>query len=569
MVSVNADLWPHQQKLVARGTFDLINRQAVPLSEVHLRMRVRDTKWIALSVSGARLAKDYPAFQYRIYRFARPLVPGATARVAFTTVYQQVGFRNGGNDTRVVDNGTWVDNIALLPTIGMDRERLLHDPAARRRNGLPPELHPAKLEDLAATRFNIFHSDWVKTDITLTTDAAQTPVAPGTKLIDTIKGGRRTARFISEVPIQNFFSFQSARYVERHLRHNGVDLAVYYDAQHAWNVDRMLADSAHALDTYQSDFGPYQFSHMRIVEFPNYVTGAVSYAGTFPYSEGLGFIANLSRPGSIDYIQQGVGHELAHQYWGNQAVPAAMQGASMLDESLAQYSAHIVMEKFAGRDQARRFLQAELDQYLFFRGAGVTAEVPLARVEGADSIAYQKGPVVLYRLRNVLGSDRVNAALRRYLDRFRFRSAPYPRSLDLIAEFRRGASPAENQLITDLFEKITLYDIRTTAAHVRSMGDGRYETTLTVEAHKYYGGGSGKETEAPLAEGIDYGLFKAGPGRGALAPNDVLAVRRMPVRSGIQQIKIVSVAKPTYGGADPYHLLIDRNSEDNIIPVAE
>lgn len=567
-VEVKADLWPDQRKLVTSGTLELINRQAVPLSEVHLRMRSRDTKWTALTVSGATLAKAYPAFQYRIYRFNTPLAPGAVARVAFTTVRHQTGFRNDGNDVAVVGNGTFVESLEVLPAVGMDRHRLLSDPAKRRKYGLRAELRPAKLEDLSATRFSHLHGDWAKTDITLTTDADQTPIAPGLKVADSMTNGRRTARFVSELPIQNFFSLQSARYQERRVQHGGVDLAVYYDAQHPQNVERMLAASARALDVYRAAFGPYQFRHARIVEFPAYRAAAQSFAGTFPYSEGFGFIADVSDNSRLDVTSQVVAHELAHQWWGNQAASADMQGATMLTETLAQYSALMVMEKTTGRDDVRRYLKHELSTYLALRGSEALEEVPLVRVENQPYIHYQKGELAMFRLKDVLGEDRVNAALRRYIGRFRFRSAPYPRSLDLIAEFRKGASAAENLLITDLFEKITLYDIKTRATSVRKVRNGRYETTLIVEAHKYHVDGRGRETEVPLAEGIDFGLFTAIPGWGPLHAREVLALQRLEVRSGTQRIKLVTAAKPVYAGADPYNFLIDRNSDDNVRAVA-
>lgn len=565
MVRVKAELWPHQQKLVTNGTLDLVNRQTVPLTEVHLRMRSRDTKWTALAVSGATLAKDYPGFQYRIYRFAKPLAPGAVVRIAFTTVRHQIGFRNDDNDVRVVENGTFVNNFELLPTVGMDRLGLVQDPNTRRKYALPAELRPARVEDPSATRYNRLHSDWVGTDITLTTDADQTPIAPGTKIADSMTNGRRTARFVSEAPMLNFFSIQSARYQVRQIRHEGVDLAVYYDARHSRNVDRMLAASAHALDAYRSAFGPYQFRHARIVEFPAYRRGAQSFAGTFPYSEGLGFIADFRDKTMLDYVGQVVAHELAHQWWGHQAIPADMQGSSMLDEALAQYSALMVMEKTAGRDQVRRYLLHELDTYLMMRGFETAEELPLARVEDQPYVHYQKGELAMYRLRNVLGDERVNAALRRYLERFRFRSAPYPRSLDLIAEFRKSASPVENQLITDLFDKITLYDVRTTAADVRKMRDGRYETTLTVEARKYYADGKGKEREAPLAEPMSFGLFAAMPDSAPFEVQNLLTLRTIAIHSGMQRIRFITAVRPSHAGANPFNILIDRNSDDNVI----
>ncbi len=54
------------------------------------------------------------------------------------------------------------------------------------------------------------------------------------------------------------------------------------------------------------------------------------------------------------------------------------------------------------------------------------------------------------------------------------------------------------------------------------------------------------------------------PGWGPFDAKNVLALQRMEVRSGTQQIKLVTAAKPIYAGADPYNVLIDRNSDDNV-----
>jgi hypothetical protein len=215
------------------------------------------------------------------------------------------------------------------------------------------------------------------------------------------------------------------------------------------------------------------------------------------------------------------------------------------------------------------FALATMTRSMVATYVGVIALLMFWRVENQAYIAYQKGELAMFRLKEEIGAGRVDAALRRYLDRFKFRSAPFPRSVDLLAEFRKGASPAENQLITDLFEKITLYDIRTKAAAVRRLADGRYETTLTLEAHKYYADGKGRETEAPLAETIGFGLFTAMPGSGPFEAKNVLALRRLKVRAGVQQARLVTTAKPLYAGVDPYGGLIDRKSDDNITATTE
>ena len=80
----------------------------------------------------------------------------------------------------------------------------------------------AKLEDLSATAKNYIGSDWVTAKIQLTTDADQTPIAPGARVSDTTANGRRTATFVSTAPILNFFSIQSADYKVASEDHNGI-----------------------------------------------------------------------------------------------------------------------------------------------------------------------------------------------------------------------------------------------------------------------------------------------------------------------------------------------------------
>ncbi len=78
----------------------------------------------------------------------------------------------------------------------------------------------------------------------------------------------------------------------------------------------------------------------------------------------------------------------------------------------------------------------------------------------------------------------------------------------------------------------------------------------------------GKETETRLAERIEVGLFTAEPGRGAFNRQDVIRMERQPIRSGRQVLKFVTDRKPTHAGVDPYNFYIDRDSADNVVPVA-
>ena len=567
-VVLDVDLHPSEIRADVRGRYTLTNLTGQPIRDVHVRNGDRSLELLAIDLAGAQLASHDEEYGYRIYRLDRPMMPGETRDLAFRSRRQQVGFRNANADRRLVPNGTFLNNFEIAPGIGMDRFTLLQERATRRKHGLPSELRPPRLEDLSATRGSYFGGGWSTADITISTDADQTPIAPGRKVSDQVRNGRRTARFVSDAPILTFFSIQSARYAEARRRHAGVNLSVYYDPAHSWNVNRMLDALERSLDYYQANFGPYQFDQARIIEFPGYETFAQAFANTMPYSEAIGFAADNSDPDAIDYVSYVTAHELGHQYWAHQVIGARMQGATVLSETLAQYSALMVMKHTYGEDKIRRFLQFELDNYLRSRGQEGIEEQPLFRVENQGYIHYRKGSLVMYLLQERLGEAAVNRALRGLLARYRFHGAPYPRSLDLIQLLRQEATTPEQQaLITDLFERITVFDLKVDQPTAVRRPDGRWDVTVTVEAHKFYAGGRGEESEAPLNDRIEVGLFTALPGHGTFDRSNVVLMERRPIRGGRQVLRFIAARRPTHAGVDPYNFYIDRNSDDNVAPV--
>ncbi|WP_242181725.1 M1 family aminopeptidase [Sphingomonas sp. CARO-RG-8B-R24-01] len=568
-ITLDVQLHPKMRQMTARGRYRFVNDTGAPVRDLHVRLQDENTAIVSIAVPGTKLVMNDADFKYRIYRFDTPLAPGATGTLDFQTRRQTVALRANGDDTRLIANGTFLNNAQFTPKIGMNRDGLLADRVKRRKYGLPSELRKAKLEDVSAQRRNyIGDADWVNSDITVSTDAGQTPIAPGRKISDTIAGARRTARFVSPAPILAFFSVQSAAYAEKSEIADGVRLSVFYDAKHGYNVDRMLAAMKTSLGYYRANFGPYQFDYARIIEFPGYDSFAQAFAGTIPYSERIGFLADNNSPDKIDYVTYVTAHELGHQYWAHQIISADQQGGTILVETMAQYSALMVMKHLYGEDKIRRFLKYELDTYLRARGSERIEELPLDRVEDQGYIHYRKGAVVMYLLQDRLGEARVNTMLRALLAKYRFKSQPYPRSLELVNGFLGLArTPEERQLVLDLLDRITIYDLKAKTATVRTLADGTFETSLSVDAGKFYATGTGKETPAALQDHIAIGLFDQKPELGAFAAKDVIAIERRPVQSGVKTIRIVTRRKPAFAGIDPYNTYVDRNSDDNIVPV--
>ena len=575
-VELQVDLYPRQQRAQTQGSYSLENRSGAALSHFHVQLDP-DAKQYALTMDGAQLEKEYPRFGYRIYALKEPMAVGERRTLRFSNVLEQKGFKNEANQTRIVENGSFLNNFEVAPLIGVSREAFLQDRVKRRKQGLPAELRQAKLEDQQANAHHYLRhdSDWVQAHITLSTDADQTPVAPGYTVSDTTAKGRRTLVTRTEAPIHNFFSLQSARYtVKTDLWKSPsgktVDLAVYHHGPHDHNVQRMLDAMKVSLDVFSEKFSPYQFRQLRILEFPAYASFAQSFANTVPYSESIGFIQNFkeeSRDSKIDLVTYVTAHEVAHQWWAHQVIGADKQGMTMLSESFSQYGALLVMEKLYGREQIRKFLKYELDGYLRSRGGEVLEELPLYRVENQGYIHYQKGGLAMYALKEEVGEAAVNRALQKLLAQFAFKAAPYPASTDFLRILRAEVEPSQHALIADLFEKITLYDLKASAPSVQARADGKFDVRFTVQASKFYADGKGKETDAPLAENFEIGAFSAEPAKKGYGPQAVLALQRVALHSGSQEVHLVTDKAPAFVGVDPFNMRIDRNSNDNVVKV--
>jgi len=583
-VTLDVAIYPNEPRVVTRGRYVVENKTSAPLPEIHISWARGHEKrtflgpWVwgdlemeSLEIDGARPTRDLPDLHYRIFTFDRPLEPGQRAEVRFQTRRQQIGFRNTHNETRVVANGTFLDNFQVTPWVGMSRFMLLEERNTRRRYGLVSELRPPPLEDESARANTYFRhdSDWVNAEITVSSGADQVVIAPG-QLVDTrVEDGRRISRFKTESPIHHFFSIQSARYAVREDRWNDVGLAVYHHPAHDFSVDRMIRAMKASLEYYTTNFSPFQFRQLRIVEFPAYMNFAQAFPGTVPFSEAAGFIIDATDPNRVDGITYVTAHEVGHQWWAHQVIGADVQGQTVLSETLAQYSALMVMERMYGMAEIRRFLKQSLDGYLRGRGGDRIGEVPLARVENQAHIRYQKGGLVMYLLRDVMGEEAVNRALRSLIQAYAFKGPPYPTSRDLIDRLRAEAAPDQQQLITDLFERITLFDLKVTGSRATAGADGKWTVAIDVEARKLYADAKGVETEAPLDQAIDIGVFTSEPGKKGFSDEGVLFLERRPIRSGTQTITVVVDRQPRFVGVDPYNKHVDRNSNDNVVSVEE
>ena len=301
---------------------------------------------------------------------------------------------------------------------------------------------------------------------------------------------------------------------------------------------------------------------MRILEFPRYARFAQSFANTIPYSEAIGFVADLRDPKDIDFVFYVTAHEIAHQWWAHQVIGADVQGGTMIVESLAQYSALMVMEKEYGRERMRRFLKYELDSYLSSRGGELIEELPLMRVEDQPYIHYNKGSLVFYRLREEIGEANLNRALANFIRDKAFQQPPYTTTLEMLDYIRAQTPPEKQKLIDELFAKIVLYDTKVVAATSKRRANGKFDVHLQYEVQKTQSDGVGKETPLAVDDWMDIGVFARKAGE-TEQHERALYLQPLHITQNKGAVDVVVDAAPFEVGVDPYNKLIDRNPDDN------
>ena len=574
-VDLRVELHPEQNRVRVAGLLTLVNKTGVAIRDLYVVYPSRATAHAMAFGLPARLADEEPDLRWHHYVLDRALAPGAATDLRFDLGYGAKGFANGGADPVVLGNGTFLNagltpETSLVPSLGYDESGELTSDRDRKEFGLAPKPRMHDLADAVQGMHNALSrdADFIDYRAHFCTAADQLPVTSGYIEKDTVENGRRCIDYRMDAKMADIYSFVSAHYqIRRDVWHGPAgDVAIEIDYQrgHEYNLERMVAGVQDSLAYFTAHFGPYQHRIVRIIEFPRFSRAggfAESFPNTVPFNEAIGFTAKVDDrdPQDIDYPYFVTAHEVAHQWWAHQEVPANVQGAEFITESLAEYSALMVLKQKYGDAKMRRFLRYELDRYLLGRGTEQKQEQPLVRADGASYVHYQKGALALYALQDAIGEPAIDDAISAFLKRWRFTGPPYARSVDLIAEFRRVTPAALQPLIADLFETITLYDVRAVSAAARRQPDGSEAIELVVSARKVRADGAGNESEAPFDGEVDIGALDA--------KGNVVAIEKRRVHSGENRFALAAKAGAVRAGIDPLGKLIDRDPSDNTVAV--
>ena len=269
--------------------------------------------------------------------------------------------------------------------------------------------------------------------------------------------------------------------------------------------------------------------------------------------------------------------------WAHQVIGADVLGATMLSESMSEYVSLKVLEHQHGKPKMRKFLKDALDGYLMQRTFETKREKPLMYNDGQGYIRYQKGSLVLYALSDYIGEEKLNGALKKYVEKVQFQEPPYTTSIEMVNYIREVTPDSLQYVIKDMFETITLYKNRIVAVESTELENGTYQVDIEFEVSKYRNDEKGKKfygekvgdtlsyktdkmsspiLSLPLADYIDIGVFSKEEVDGKKKEKQ-LYFQKHKITQIHNKITLIVNEKPIEVGVDPYNKLIDTKSDDN------
>jgi ABC-2 type transport system permease protein len=490
-VDLDVELWPRERRADVRGEMLLENAGAEPVTRAVFTLDpLWDVRRFELEGAQSEPAREGPLW---IVQLARPVPAGGQARLSIDwgCALNRGWPEDGGPPQAFLEPGaTFLSSLRaeLVPLPGVDPSSFLVDLQRREAHGRGP-LEPFREPALDAVVPAAFGGDLAfDLELEIHTDLGQAVLSTGELAEQSREGDRERFLYRSEHPVRAFAILAGPL----QLTAAGDD-EIWHHPAHDQNLDTIQAALRDARALFGARFGDYPHRRLRIVEFPRPAAYAQSYPTLMPYSEAIGFLTHhASDPQKVDATYFVTAHEVAHQWWGYLVTPGMAPGAQVLSESLAEYSAMVLIDTERGERERLVFLKQEEDAYL--RQRDPDTELPLAELQlEGPAQWYHKGGLVLYMLERQIGRDRLLAALESFVARWRDLEEPesgvlhpapsrgHPTVRDLLDELRAArAGESLDWFYATWFESVCVPDLALDSEPVLSEADGTWSVEFTA-----------------------------------------------------------------------------------------
>lgn len=436
-LNVKLDIFPETNSFIANGKYILINKSDQIIDTLLIKTGYDEITTLSFNTNAA-LIKEDTIFKFAIYKLDKGIEPNDSINLNFTIKNQKNTLLSPKSN--ILKNGTYLKSD-IFPRLGY---------FANTEKNIPND------STFFTNHYQSIDSDLINFEAILSTEPEQIAITSGDLIKEWLEDGRRYFHYKMDKPIKFVFGFNSGEFAVLGESYRGVDLQVYYHPKHNYNIHQMMDGLKASLDYNTFHFGAYQHKQVHIIEFSRSEGSYATTAGNCIQISEMRFINDTRniKEGGIDLSFYVAAHELSHQWWGNQVIPADALGATMITESVTEYITAKIYERKYGKQSALNFLKLQLNRYLSGRTNETEQEAPLYLVNSDQSyISYGKGAIALYTLSEFIGEEKLNNALREYLNKVKFQPPPYTTSLEMLYYLKKATPDSLKYLITDMFEK--------------------------------------------------------------------------------------------------------------------
>ncbi|GAB5408560.1 MAG: M1 family aminopeptidase [Balneolaceae bacterium] len=566
-IAINMDIYPEERNFHANGILYFVNKSDQDIDTILVNYP-KDINLTYSLVNSSRKVLIDSVLNFDVHVLTNPLSSKDTLYLSFkafntpSTIFL--------SNSEVTTNGTFI--LADFPSLKYPDFELSNQ-EKRNTYGLPPQQNTVLLPSDSVAVQNSYvglNVDRLDFKATVSTSIDQVGLAPGELKNHWLKGDRAYFEYESNSKIRNGIVFNSGKFDVLRDSIDGVKLEIYHHKTHTFNLDRMMNAMKATYNYSTKHFGRYPFKQLRIIEFPKtYGDFAQSFAGTIPFSEFAGFISKQDESENrFDDVLRLTAHEMAHQWWGHQVVPAEALGNRMISEGLAEYTALKVLEKEEGIEKKRLYLSLIKKRYIERRNRE-QKESPLKLVKPNEAhVHYAKSLLVFNSLNEHVGDELFYKSLNSFFQQFRLQEAPYPTSLDLITHFKEVIPDSLHYLITDSFEKVTFYDNSILGSKIEKLQNGDFQIEIKFNISKFRNPESNEKVYSELEKTLE---FKTDSGEliQSLPLSDYIEIGVFDENNSLIQsitkkvtdinnsLTLTTKRKPARVALDPNYLLMD------------
>ena len=289
------DIYPTQRRFESRGSMLVANIGTDSIGELML-LFPRGARVGEIDIPNTSVVEENVEPGVHRYAFARPLRFGERVRMRFELTLEQHGSRIGGEPPWLIENGTFVEGLDVVPSFG-------HGTALEGEG-----VRPTRIAAVIGTSLD------------------QVAVGPGVLLREWKENARRYFEYArgsgaaphaprSTAPgaAGPAFSIHSARYTVARDRWNDTIIEVYYHPDHHHNVGSIFRCVRRSLDRLAPSSSPYRDGLMRVIEFP-YAGETRAFSDAILFSERSEFAFDLRGGLRIDALCASVAGAIARQH---------------------------------------------------------------------------------------------------------------------------------------------------------------------------------------------------------------------------------------------------------------